>query len=172
MLQKHGIFVSQDDVDRVDTLRYLWQKLHSQVSERLTYLLKVQPQFKASLTENVEKFQKSVNNYVSEYTEVNCTIKRKNYIYIHTVYFTSITIRKDQWLLGYHRKKHQTGWSSIRFVCACVCGVCHGFNFSIPMYSRHSLMTFGGSCRLIVEEKTSLVSLSLNILILLASGKN
>ena len=64
--------MSHEDIERVDTLRYLWQKLQNQVSERLTYLLQVQPSFKTTLTENVAQFKSDVDLFVGEYNEV-CT---------------------------------------------------------------------------------------------------
>lgn len=105
LLQQHGISVSHEDIERVDTLRYLWQKLQSQVSERLTYLLQVQPSFKASLTENVKQFHTDVDQFVDEYNEV-CS--RSDSLQL----MTSIVVclcRKDQWLWGLPLEKHLIG---------------------------------------------------------------
>ena len=63
--------MNHEDIERVDTLRYLWQNLQSLVSEKLTYLLKVQPTFESSLLENVVQFKKDVDQFVSGYNEVS-----------------------------------------------------------------------------------------------------
>ena len=70
LLQRHGISMNQEDIERVDTMRYLWQNLQTLVSERLTHLLKVQPQFESTLLENVVQFKKDVDHFVDEYNEV------------------------------------------------------------------------------------------------------
>lgn len=71
LLQKHQISVSQEDVERVDTLRYMWLKLRAQVSEVQNTLLQVQPQFKATLLDNVQTFQQEVGSFISSYTMVS-----------------------------------------------------------------------------------------------------
>ena len=71
LLQKHGIQVSQEDIERVDTLRYMWQKLHEQMAGIQTVLLKIQPQFKEDLLEKVEAYHKEVNTFTEEYTTVS-----------------------------------------------------------------------------------------------------
>lgn len=69
-MQKHSIQVSQDDVERVDTLRYMWAKVQEQVGQLQTTLLKIQPQFRATLIENVVTYQTEVTSYVGDYTTV------------------------------------------------------------------------------------------------------
>ena len=71
LLQKHGIQVSQEDIERVDTLRYMWQKLHEQVAAIQTVLLKIQPQFKEDLLDKVEAYQKEVSTFTDDYTTVS-----------------------------------------------------------------------------------------------------
>lgn len=63
--------MSQEDIERVDTLRYMWQKLHEQVAGIQTILLKIQPQFKEDLLEKVEAYQKEVCTFTEEYTTVS-----------------------------------------------------------------------------------------------------
>ena len=70
LLQRHGIVVSQEEIERVDTLRYLWQKLRQQVSEILSELIRVQPTFKESLLKNVVTFQHNMETFVENYEEV------------------------------------------------------------------------------------------------------
>ena len=62
--------MNQEEIERVDTLRYLWQNLQTLVSEKLTYLLKVQPTFESSLLENVVQFKTDVDQFVESYNEV------------------------------------------------------------------------------------------------------
>lgn len=63
--------MSQEEVERVDTLRYLWQKLINQIAEILSELLQVQPKFKESLEENVQQFQGTVTTFVDSYNDVS-----------------------------------------------------------------------------------------------------
>lgn len=70
LLQKHQIAVAQEDIERVDTLRYMWEKLHQQVSELQSTLLEVQPQFRASLLDNVQVYMEQVNSFVANYSSV------------------------------------------------------------------------------------------------------
>lgn len=55
----------------MDTLRYMWQKLHEQVAQIQTILLKIQPRFKEDLLEKVEAYQKEVSTFTEEYTTVS-----------------------------------------------------------------------------------------------------
>lgn len=71
LMQKHSIQVSQDDVERVDTLRYMWAKVQEQVNSLQSTLLSVQPQFRATLIENVVAYQTEVTSYVGDYTKVS-----------------------------------------------------------------------------------------------------
>lgn len=70
LLQKHSITVSRDELERVDTLRYLWQNLRQLVSDTLSHLLVVQPKFKSSLVENVKQYKETVETFVDDYSKV------------------------------------------------------------------------------------------------------
>ena len=63
--------MSQEDIERVDTLRYMWQKLYEQVAAIQTVLLKIQPQFKEDLLDKVEAYQKEVSTFTDDYTTVS-----------------------------------------------------------------------------------------------------
>ena len=52
----------------MDTLRYMWQKLHAQVSELQTTLLEIQTEFRDNLVKNVEVYSKAVTSFVDDYT--------------------------------------------------------------------------------------------------------
>ena len=69
-MQKHQIQVSQDDIERVDTLRYMWAKVQEQVCSLQGNLLKIQPKFRSTLLVNVEDYQQEVTSYVGDYTKV------------------------------------------------------------------------------------------------------
>ncbi len=74
MMQKHHIQVSQEDIERVDTLRYMWDKLREQVISLQTTLCKIQPKFHSTLVENVELYQSEVSSFVSDYTEASAIV--------------------------------------------------------------------------------------------------
>lgn len=58
----------------MDTLRYMWHKLHKQIAEIQTVLLKIQPKFRDNLLENVEAYQKEVCTFTDDYTTVSYVI--------------------------------------------------------------------------------------------------
>ena len=70
-MQKHKIQVAQEDVERVDTLRYMWDKLQQQVASLQSTLLKVQPRFRSALIEKVEIYQHEVKSFTTDYTDVS-----------------------------------------------------------------------------------------------------
>ena len=61
----------QGELDRVDTLRYMWQKLLGQVAEVQNILMGIQDNFRISLLEKVEVFKSDTTTYVTDYTEVS-----------------------------------------------------------------------------------------------------
>ncbi len=70
-MQKHQIQVSQEDIERVDTLRYMWDKLRELMAQLQTTLLKIQPQLRSTLTENVGTYQVQVTTYTRDYSKVS-----------------------------------------------------------------------------------------------------
>ena len=75
--------MSQEDIERVDTLRYMWQKLHEQIAGIQTTLLKIQPKFRNSLLENVEAYQKEVVTFTEEYTTVSIILSMYILVIFH-----------------------------------------------------------------------------------------
>lgn len=69
-MQKHQIQVSQEDIERVDTLRYMWAKLQEQVSMLQTTLLEIQPKFHLKLITNVEQYKMEVELFTDDYRKV------------------------------------------------------------------------------------------------------
>ena len=71
VLQKYDIKVSQDDIERVDALRYMWYKLQEQVCSVETTLIQIQPVFRKTLLVNVVSYQTEVAEYTHEYDTVS-----------------------------------------------------------------------------------------------------
>ena len=71
MLNKHDLPVPKDEMERVDTLRYSWQKLQTQATEVSTYLIQVQPSFKSELIENVTTFNEDCASFYDDYKSVS-----------------------------------------------------------------------------------------------------
>ena len=78
MLNKHELPVARDEAERVDTLRYSWQKLTSLMFNVSNHLIDIQPNYKSELTENVETFIKDCANFYSDYD----TVSFENVLYI------------------------------------------------------------------------------------------
>lgn len=71
LLHSHGIATPQEQVERVDTLRYMWQRLQQQVMEVQDVLLKIQPMFRDTLVESVAAFQEGLGTFVGDYSTVS-----------------------------------------------------------------------------------------------------
>ena len=71
LLQRMSISVPQEEVDRVDTLRYAWQKVQAQAAEMQGHLLKIQHKYKGQLTSDVATYIKDTDCFVEEYNEVS-----------------------------------------------------------------------------------------------------
>ncbi|XP_078482966.1 dynein axonemal heavy chain 8 [Ciona intestinalis] len=56
IMQKFNVNVNHEEINKVDTLRYSWNKLLSQSNMVSDKLCKVQPEFRSDLIEKVEKF--------------------------------------------------------------------------------------------------------------------
>lgn len=72
MLQKYGIAVTQEEVERVDTVRYLWHNLNQKIGKIVSELLLVQNNFKSTLLDDVEQFNEDCDSFVGSYNEVSC----------------------------------------------------------------------------------------------------
>ena len=70
-MHQYNIRVSHGDVERVDTLRYMWNKLRQQVSQLQTTLLKIQPQYRAKLLVNVKEYHHKVKYFTEDYDTVS-----------------------------------------------------------------------------------------------------
>ena len=70
MLNRHEVLVAREESERVDTLRYSWEKLQALASESQGELIKIQPNFKSDLLESVEAFIVDVDVFSGDYLKV------------------------------------------------------------------------------------------------------
>uniref|UniRef100_A0A8C5C0U0 Dynein, axonemal, heavy chain 5 n=1 Tax=Gadus morhua TaxID=8049 RepID=A0A8C5C0U0_GADMO len=69
MLHKYGLSVAKEEVEKVDTLRYTWEKLLSRSTEVQNELASLQPNFRGELIDNVETFLDDCSHFYQEYDE-------------------------------------------------------------------------------------------------------
>ena len=71
MLNKHELPVPREEAERVDTLRYSWQKLTSLMFNVSNHLIDIQPNYKSDLIDNVQVFIKDCADFYSDYDTVS-----------------------------------------------------------------------------------------------------
>lgn len=76
MLHKYGLLVAKEEADKVDTLRYTWDKLLSRSTELQNELVALQPNFRGELVRNVETFVEDCQHFYQDYEKVK--YKREN----------------------------------------------------------------------------------------------
>uniref|UniRef100_H2YUI8 AAA+ ATPase domain-containing protein n=1 Tax=Ciona savignyi TaxID=51511 RepID=H2YUI8_CIOSA len=69
IMQKFNVKVNPEEINKVDTLRYSWNKLLSQSNMISDKLCKVQPQFRSDLIDKVEKFHEDSTTFQEAYDE-------------------------------------------------------------------------------------------------------
>ena len=67
MLNRYEVAIPRDQSDRVHALRYTWEDLLTTATNMESRLTDIQPQFKGTLTDNVQVFAADVNEFVSDY---------------------------------------------------------------------------------------------------------
>ncbi|CAH3041642.1 unnamed protein product [Pocillopora meandrina] len=67
MLNRYELLVAKEESERVDTLRYSWQKLQSLATESQGQLIQIQPNFKGDLIDKVQVFIVDVSSFSSDY---------------------------------------------------------------------------------------------------------
>ncbi|XP_072925763.1 dynein axonemal heavy chain 5-like [Hemitrygon akajei] len=67
MLNKYEMQVVKEDSDRVDTLRYTWERLLVHGTEVQNHLISLQPSFRAELITNVKTFLEDSNTFFQDY---------------------------------------------------------------------------------------------------------
>ncbi|XP_028985303.1 dynein axonemal heavy chain 5 isoform X3 [Betta splendens] len=67
MLHKYELVVAKEEADKVDTLRYSWEKLLSRSTEVQNELVALQPNFRGELVSNVETFVEDCQHFYQDY---------------------------------------------------------------------------------------------------------
>ncbi|XP_053183407.1 dynein axonemal heavy chain 5 isoform X3 [Scomber japonicus] len=67
MLHKYELSVAKEEADKVDTLRYTWEKLLSRGTEVQNELVTLQPNFRGELVSNVETFVEDCRHFYKDY---------------------------------------------------------------------------------------------------------
>ncbi|XP_041797659.1 dynein heavy chain 5, axonemal isoform X3 [Chelmon rostratus] len=67
MLHKYELSVAKEEADKVDTLRYTWEKLLSRSTEVQNELVALQPNFRGELISNVETFLEDCQHFYQDY---------------------------------------------------------------------------------------------------------
>lgn len=70
MLHKFELSVVKEEADKVDTLRYTWEKLLSRSTEVQNHLVALQPNFRHELLTNVEVFMEDCQHFYQDYEKV------------------------------------------------------------------------------------------------------
>ena len=69
-LQRCGVAVPREEIERVDSLRYTFKNLQSQASAVQSHLVSIQSTFKTQLQESVEVFKNDLSTFFDSYTKV------------------------------------------------------------------------------------------------------
>ncbi|XP_075868615.1 dynein axonemal heavy chain 5 isoform X3 [Nelusetta ayraudi] len=67
MLHKYELSVAKEEADKVDTVRYAWEKLLSRSTEVQNELLALQPNFRGELLSNVQTFMEDCQHFYQDY---------------------------------------------------------------------------------------------------------
>ncbi|XP_056299693.1 dynein axonemal heavy chain 5 isoform X1 [Pseudoliparis swirei] len=67
MLHKYELSVAKEEADKVDTVRYTWEKLLSRSTEVQNELVALQPNFRGELVSNVETFLEDCQYFYQDY---------------------------------------------------------------------------------------------------------
>ena len=105
--------MAQDDVERVDTLRYMWQKLQSRVAELQSILLEVQSRFKISLLDSVQVYVEDVHSFVGDYSLVSGTWGHLP-MQCLSVRILLPLCRKGRWWQAFTQGRPATNWLSFK----------------------------------------------------------
>ncbi|XP_039248303.2 dynein axonemal heavy chain 5-like isoform X1 [Styela clava] len=67
ILTKFNIPVTKEELERVDLLRYTWEKLLVQATEVQNNLVDIQPSFRGELVDSIEVFQEDLSDFYGSY---------------------------------------------------------------------------------------------------------
>ena len=69
-LQRCGVAVPREEIERVDSLRYTFKNLQAQACVVQSHLVGIQQDFKKDLLESVEVFKEDLGSFLSNYDQV------------------------------------------------------------------------------------------------------
>ncbi|XP_049585235.1 dynein axonemal heavy chain 5 [Syngnathus scovelli] len=69
MLHKYELSVAKEEADKVDTLRYMWEKLLLRSTEVQNELIALQPKFRSELFTNVQIFMEDCQQFYMDYNK-------------------------------------------------------------------------------------------------------
>ncbi|KAJ8789143.1 hypothetical protein J1605_022244 [Eschrichtius robustus] len=67
LLNKYGLLIAKEEMDKVDALRYAWEKLLARASEVQNELVSLQPSFRKELISTVEVFLQDCHHFYLDY---------------------------------------------------------------------------------------------------------
>ncbi|XP_014347801.2 dynein axonemal heavy chain 5 [Latimeria chalumnae] len=67
MLNKYELLVAKEEMEKVDTLRYTWEKMLVRATEVQNELVSLQPNFRGDLINNVQTFVEDCGQFYSDY---------------------------------------------------------------------------------------------------------
>ncbi|XP_027953732.1 dynein heavy chain 5, axonemal [Eumetopias jubatus] len=67
LLNKYGLLIAKEEMEKVDTLRYSWEKLLARASEVQNELISLQPGFRKELISTVEVFLQDCQQFYLDY---------------------------------------------------------------------------------------------------------
>lgn len=70
MLNKYQLLVAKEEMEKVDTLRYVWEKLLVRGNEVQNELVALQPKFRGELISTVETFIEDCDQFYADYDKV------------------------------------------------------------------------------------------------------
>lgn len=70
-LQRCGVSVPREEIERVDSLRYTFKNLQSQASLIQSHLVAIQQDFKKDLLESVQVFKQDLGSFTDHYNQVS-----------------------------------------------------------------------------------------------------
>lgn len=71
MLHKYKLSVMKEEMEKVDTLRYAWEKLLARSGEVQNELVSLQPKFREELISNVQMFIEDCSHFYGDYEKVS-----------------------------------------------------------------------------------------------------
>lgn len=79
MLNRYELPVARDEMERCDTMRYVWERVKAQATEVSSYLIEIQPGFRKQLISNVKTFNTECEDFYRDYARVSVAVLTLNY---------------------------------------------------------------------------------------------